>query len=379
MNLLKNLPFGTLVIEGVPGSGKTTVARWILTAILASTYSPDDIKATHENRRAPGSDIDFAEDELEEFDEPDKDTLVHADDTDFKFPEEVQKEADTEQNEKMMMEAFDIPTLTFGPTKEQYADILAEIQTQAPKAPIQVLLDSIRRVYSDNLSALRIQLEQDGMSESRLAAFDFKWGKHWRDWEHLFHVAIERDETLYIEHDTPDAAQKQSPELGTIVSTTALRECVGLNEAGNAQPEAEKEPVPPPKVMIIANQNINGEDLARELDLLYRDIGHPIAIVKVNNIEHEREALIRRYRFHKDETDKITMIDMMDAGVDDQTLKDLASGSRVFGDRKKGGVFRLDAILCSMLENGEELTLLRELEALRSPIAVFNDERMRRL
>ncbi|KUI53191.1 hypothetical protein VP1G_00801 [Cytospora mali] len=80
--------------------------------------------------------------------------------------------------------------------------------------------------------------------------------------------------------------------------------------------------------MIIANQNINGDDLAARLNQIHRDDNqHPIGMIKVNNLDTERDELIRAYGPQRDVDfhEGITMADILDAGNDDETLDDFVA------------------------------------------------------
>lgn len=132
-----------------------------------------------------------------------------------------------------------------------------------------------------------------------------------------------------------------------------------------------------PKAMIIANQNVNGDDLTTRLDQIYReDIQHPIVIIKVNNIDTERDQLIRGYMPRRDDDihEEVTMADILDAGVHDASLANYVNNKGNFAPRRYGGVYRLEAIMKVKLSTDKYSGLDQELRNLGNPNQVYSRE-----
>lgn len=145
--MLTKVVFGTLVIEGVPGSGKTRLALWLVIAIMHSCYDDSKIR-THQQKEVSQEESDdeghegklsddgFETDEDEDVElaiQPSIQELVDA----MPDSEEKPKQKEDEPMSKDKWDQFyDIPPLHCGPSKEQ----------------LTAIIDSLPEDYTDRMS-----------------------------------------------------------------------------------------------------------------------------------------------------------------------------------------------------------------------------------
>ncbi|ROW00115.1 hypothetical protein VSDG_03464 [Cytospora chrysosperma] len=362
--LLRRLPFGTLIIEGVPGSGKTMVALWFLTAIIGSSYQVDKLNRSFE---LPVHVPDEAPQQALELDSDSDDDLEHIIHPDLRHPAEEHSEEEEEDEDKAEV-FYDLPPLMFGPTDEEFEQCVSraeETHKESEADQVTALITEIWRVFEGKL----VTYIQGLPSTYNKRAVFTRWRKYWATWTRTVRHMIDIDDVTICEPTEPE------PETEAPEDTAEPKEPQGVAKIGDL---AEHLSVPTadipatycyPKAMIIANQNINGDDLAARLDHIHQDIQCPIAIIKVNNLDNERDQLIRRYTpRHGDEIEQdISMADMLDVGIDDSSLAEFATGKGKFAPCRHGGVYRLEAIMRAKLNSGENAALERDLRRMADP------------
>lgn len=167
---LTKLPFGGLFIEGVPGSGKTHVAAWIMASIMGP--SKDDTNVSTYQQPVAGEDpeddgelddghfLDDVEDGNGdvEFDiEPELIEIVAA----------IEQEPLTEAKKPGSQEAklkpdkwnslYDIPRLACGPSRQQLETIVAELRDVAEADRSKHLMQRILSIYNANVDLKNAQ------------------------------------------------------------------------------------------------------------------------------------------------------------------------------------------------------------------------------
>lgn len=368
VKLLPKLPFGNLVIEGVPGSGKTIVALWVLAAIMGSSYSQTGIKATFEVLPKTEKDdtteyiddglVDISDDERLNLIDPVMESTLH--------DESTGNEQSDEDNTENRVAIYDFPGLTFGPNKQQMTEIAdATLPSEGPVSPedMNKLLQQVMDIYKANVEELRKTLPADTDWE----AFYFKWSKHFDAWQEQTFKVILTDDDLLLEEDQQDQQGQDDPTVS--VPCDEVAQSPGIHKVDSTIQCH-------PSAMIIANQNINGDDLAAKLHAIHQKMNVPLVIVKVNNLDTERKQLVRYYMpdEYDDVDDDVTITDIMDMGVDDNTLRDFGKGQGEFAPRHHGGVFRLEAIIRAKLQAGHHPDVERELRTLADPRKPFSKD-----
>lgn len=152
--MLTKAVFGTLVIEGVPGSGKTRLALWLAIAIMHSCYDDSKIR-THQQKEVSqedsndeghegklsddGSETDKDED-IEFAIQPSIQELVDA----MPDSEQKSKQKEDEPASKDKWDQFyDIPPLQCGPSKEQLTAIIDSLPEDCADRMGQFFLSSV--------------------------------------------------------------------------------------------------------------------------------------------------------------------------------------------------------------------------------------------
>lgn len=359
--LLRRLPFGTLIIEGVPGSGKTMVALWFLTAIIGSSYQVDKLNRSFE---LPVHVPDEAPQALELDSDSDSD-LEHIIHPDLRHSADEHSKEEEEDEDKAEV-FYDLPPLMFRPTAEEFEQCVSraeETHKESEADKVTALDNEIWRVFHGKL----VKYIQGLPSTYNKRAVFTRWRKYWATWSSTVRHMFDIDDVTICEPMEPE------PETEAPEDTAEPEEHAKMGDLVEhlSDPTAD---IPAtycyPKAMIIANQNINGDDLAARLDQIHQEeIQCPIVIVKVNNLDNERDQLIRRYtpRHNDDIEQDISMADILDVGIDDSSLADFATGKGKFAPRRNGGVYRLEAIMRAKLDGGENAVLERELRRMADP------------
>lgn len=184
------------------------------------------------------------------------------------------------------------------------------------------------------------------------AAFSYRLTRHWNQWLTEFEKAIAADP----EEDVYDLINEaKGDELETLKD---VRRALGKAEAPKP-PELKTRP----KVMIIANQNVNGDDLASRLSEAHQQaVGFKPLIILATNVDVERDALIHSFRSPRDDNvcDVPGMANFLQPGIDNETIADFADYNGEFNKRKFGGIYKLEILMRAMLRAGHRPALYND-------------------
>lgn len=362
---LTKAPFGTLEIQGVPGSGKTTVAHKVFTGCMYSSIDPKLVTF-----RDPGhakivdSDSEF---------EPDEDGKYH----DIKpvLPNQPPPQQDDEAAEKKddgpptSIDCYDIPHLAFGPSRAEYEDLLGILTAAAPGSVDEYctqLFTALHTIYCCNFDKTYPPTEATARVRD----------SHWNTWFASAMAAMTRGSEASVDIDPPRDEDKKD-EPATIADI--LKEIA----AGNKN----EPPLPPdracnPQAMIIANQHANGDDAARLMDgILNEELHFDELIIRVTNLQLEQKALKRSCRpLQQDEVHTLPgLTDLVELGIQPDKLDAFVNRTGDFARNKHGGVWRLENIMQQRLKDGHEPALLRELQRLSNPADIMTVEQKQSL
>lgn len=379
---LSQLPFGMLVEEGVPGSGKTRIALNVFAACLHSSLSTD-IRPVVQVDEPFDFDDDYDTESDSDEDEDDVDAGV-----DFSLKPKLPELADRVvledratagtgtqalSDDKWLTYYAAIP-LTMGPTKTQMETIISG----SAKLDGRQVFDEIYKVYTQNYRQQKAKVT-NGQSKTRARKMsqrlDRRHVKYYEQWVIEFCKAITTDDT----EEGLEKPQAISAEDITVQEAMALQEAKFAEE--NPEPPIPLNHPTGLRGMVIANQNVNGDDLAQSILNYHNELEEKITIIRVTNLDRERETLIQSYRPQRpDYTEDLPSIaDILGEGIDDSTVKDFADNMGQFKRRKFGGIFTLEAIMRSMLRRNQKPKLKRELERLSDPDVTLTKEEMKQL
>lgn len=351
--MLVKAAYGTLIIEGVPGSGKTTLAHTIL---LACMYS--SIRSKLQTVRQPSAS------KIEDSDDFDSDSAQ--DDKRYNIKPVIAASSQEKPKDKAesdrFVDVYDIPRLACGPTEAQFEYICNTISsnTNDYKSYCVTLFEEIRDVYYRNFERIRpIVMPKEVTDRVR--------DRHWQAWFSSVQAAMTHEGEARVDL-TPEVEKGESA-----ATTTDLR--------GDAD-EEDKPALPEDlscncQVMIIANQNVNGDDSARLMDkLLNEDLQFDELIVRVTNLKLESEALETSFFPERDEGIRHApdTSDLVHLGIQGDKLHAFATRTGDFSTTRHGGVWKLENIMRRKLNDGENPSLLRDLTRLSDPADVFTDE-----
>lgn len=203
------------------------------------------------------------------------------------------------------------------------------------------------------------------------AAFSYRLTRHWNQWLTEFEKAIAADP----EEDVYDLINEAKEDA--LETLADVRRELGTTEAPKP-PELKTRP----KVMIIDNQNVNGDDLASRLSETHQQaVGFKPLIIRATNLGVERDALIQTFRSPRDDDVREVpgMAEFLQPGIDNDTIADFADDKGEFNKRKFGGIYKLEILLRAMLRAGHRPALKRELEKLGDPNRHLTREEMNAL
>lgn len=356
MEKLMRAPFAQVFIEGVPGSGKT----WLTTRLLLATlYS--SIDGTLVTQKQPvRMKLDLIDSEPEDSDDEEYDIKPEIVGVEAMPHEEEEVEKDTPQEN--LLPYYNIPRLACGPTPDQFHQILAHAREDSKTHDDYVtsLFKGIRKTYLRNFG----QMTAEKVTVKDVARVR---DSHWQAWVTSITTAINQEDELSFNPGKEDEP-RSTEEI--------LREM-----------KAGKKEDTPPKVlecdaqaMIIANQNVNGDDLAQLMDkLLNEELQFDELIIRVTNLRFANRALRKGFRpqHEKEFSDAPSMADLIQIGIDKTKLDDFANREGQFNPQRHGGIWRLEDILRRRLEDGERPALFRQLLLLADPNHAFTKEELK--
>lgn len=385
IELLTRLPFGMLVKEGVPGSGKTRIALTLFTACLHSSLNADIRPIRQVEEPFQGDDSYDTESDTSE-DEDDVDAGVE-----FSLrpnlPEFTNRVVVTAQEEPTPVNtetptAFDdkwlsyyaMAPLTMGPTYSQMAEIVSESAALSERQ----ILDEVYKIYTKNFLQQKAKLTA---GKSKTAAnkisrkLERRHVRYYEEWVIQVCKAIDMDDT----EEVLKQATKTGDEELTVEEAMAIQEAIFAEE--NPVPHVPKAQPTGLRGIVIANQNVNGDDLAQSILSYHENLEEKITIIRVTNLDRERETLLQSYRpQHPDYTeDAPSIANILGEGIDDTTINDFADNMGDFKRRKFGGIFTLNAVMRSMLRRNQKPKLKRELKHLSNPNVTLTKEEMKQL
>lgn len=362
--LLRRLPFGTLIIEGVPGSGKTMVALWFLTAIIdpatksTSSTAVSSSPCTSPTRRHKPSNSTRTP-------TPTPISSTSSTQTCGTPQMNIRRKKRRMKTRRRCFTTFPRSCLDQPPRSSSNASPgqkrLTRSRRQTKSPPWTMRSGEFSTVSLSNTSracpprTTSVQCSRDGENTGQPGRATVR---------HMFDVDdVTICEPTEPEPEAPEDTAEPEEQQG-VAKTAGLAEHLSVRTADIPATYCY------PKAMIIANQNINGDDLAARLDQIHQEeIQCPIVIVKVNNLDNERDQLIRRYtpRHDDDIEQDISMADILDVGIDDSSLAEFATGKGKFAPRRHGGIYSLEAIMRAKLDGGENAALERELRRMADP------------
>lgn len=247
---------------------------------------------------------------------------------------------------------FDIRTLSSGPTREQLTAIVDSLPEDKSERMRQFWI-----LHVENAQKLEAQFRETLSELNRddkknaSAAFCYRLARHWNQWLIEFEkaVAAEADDGVL---DLITRAKAESPE-----TTDDVKRELGKDQEILKPVDLKTRP----KGMILADQNVNGDDIASRLSRDHqKTLGFKPLIIHATNLDVERDALIHSFRSPRDDDirDVPGMVDFLDAGD--------------FANRKFGGIYELEIVLRAMLAAGHRPALKRELP--RAPFDQRGDE-----
>lgn len=207
--------------------------------------------------------------------------------------------------------------------------------------------------------------------EKSCAAFAYRLFRHWNQWLTEFEKAV----AAGPEEDAYELIDETKP--GALETLADLKRELGKDEAPKPLDLKTR-----PKVMIIANHSVNGDDIALRLSKLHQEaVGFKPLIIRATNLDVERDALIYSFRSPRDDDirDVPDMTDFLRPGVDNDTIMDFAENKGDFTQRRFGGIYKLETLMRAMLRAGHRPALKRELQKLGDPAQRLTREEMNAL
>lgn len=358
--LLPKAPFALLEIEGVPGSGKTWLAHVIL---LGCMYSVIDVnmKTTRQPTNPRIEDVDSDSDSEDEHYNitPSIDQLVTP------MPSEQNLEEKKEEEAPEVIDCFDIPQLACGPSKDELEAMfhVAGHRANSHTTFVRAILDQIQDCYYRKFELIRplniSRSESDRVRDS-----------HWKKWFDAFSAALEHGPETQTEYRGAGTSQELEPTEAAKTTADILK------EIGRDQPAPVALPHNP-QVLIIANQNINGDDAAQLMhNVLNKELQFDELIIRVTNLDLEQKALKKSFRPDTDNGVRQApgMADIIHSGIAPAKLAAFANRTGEFAPRKHGGIWTLEGILRQKLEEGAKPALMRQLQRLSNPADVMTKE-----
>lgn len=369
IHMLTKAPFGLLVIEGVPGSGKTTLAHAILHACMYSSFT-EHLPTTRQTSTIESL-LEDLDTESESDEEDKRDNIVP---TLPKPPAKDQPKPDDKKSaeETIRVDCYDIPRLACGPTQAEIAFIAGRASQSATSARSYCydVLSRVRDTYCRNFDTIRPPWL------SKLEAYRFR-NKHWQSWTSNLQSAIENGPDAQADIDSP------APEAGQALTTESILEEMGVvQDQDQDQDQIPEDLMCNPQVMIIANQNVNGDDAAALMQATLNDELHlDELIIRVTNLDIERKALKKGFRPERGDDFRTTptLADLVHMGIDSDKLDAFATRSGDFAPGKHGGIWKIENIMRQRLMQGEKPALMRQLQRLSNPADVFSQEEMKAL
>lgn len=240
------------------------------------------------------------------------------------------------------------------------------------KRSLEDVLKEIFKIYTANCLSLKGDPKKKRKGKT-FAGLSGKELKHYSQWLHDLRVIVDLHETLEI----PDmSSPKQDEDSKTNEAIAA--------QAARLQMEAPIVPVSQPtnlQGLIIANQNVNSNDLATKVQQFHEDLGIKITIIRVTNLDRERDALMNSFRPQREDytEDAPSIANILDTGIDDNTIKDFAKGLSEFRRRKHSSIYKLEPIMRSVIRRNQKPKLRRELERLSNPDDKLTKEEIKQL
>lgn len=367
IHMLTKAPFGLLVIEGVPCSGKTTLAHAILRACMYSSFTEDMTTSRQESTKITDLDDDSDSDCEPDDDRYNIKPTIPRPREDEKKDESKDKNEKDEDNGNSLVDCYDIPRLACGPTVAEFQAMILQAQASAHSLPTfcLALFSLIRDTYCRNFETVRPDYLPKSIT-NRVR------NKHWHAWTSEVLALLGRD---------PDAQVENEPDAAPAVEPAKTTEEI-LMELGVTQ-EQPLEHIPcNPQVMIIANQNVNGHEAAKLMQKSLNDeLKFDELIIRVTNLDLERKALKNGFRPQHDDGVRHTpgLADFVHMGIDSAKLNAFAARTGDFAPSKHGGIWKIENIMRQRLVEGERPALMRELQRLSNPADIFSQEQMQEL